>query len=59
VAAEGGSPSARISMVEFPALEGAQSWNDSPEYAQARAIAPAAFKGRVLMSVEGVTAKEA
>jgi uncharacterized protein (DUF1330 family) len=55
VVAEGGSPSAPISMVEFPALEGAQSWHDSPEYAQARAITPASFKGRVLMSVEGVT----
>jgi len=41
-------------MVEFPSIEGAKAWYDSPEYAAARALTPAAFRGRVLMFVAGV-----
>jgi uncharacterized protein (DUF1330 family) len=44
-------------MVEFPSIEEAKAWYDSPENAQARALTPAAFRGRVLMFVEGVKAK--
>lgn len=54
VVVEGQSPSAHLSMAEFPTIEDAQSWYDSPENAEARAITPAAFRGRVLMFVEGV-----
>ena len=59
VVVEGESPSARLSMVQFPTIEDAESWYDSAEYAEARAITPAAFKGRALMFVEGVKAEEA
>src|SRR5215471_15637332 len=48
VVVEGESPSAHLSMVEFPTIEDAKSWYDSPEYAEARAITPATFTGRVL-----------
>jgi uncharacterized protein (DUF1330 family) len=51
---EGESPSDRLSMVEFPSIEHARAWYESPEYAEARAITPATFKGRVLMFVEGI-----
>ena len=50
---EGESPSRRLSMVEFPSMEDAKAWYDSPEYAEARALTPAAFSGRLLMFVEG------
>jgi uncharacterized protein (DUF1330 family) len=40
-------------MVQFPAIEDALAWYNSPENEEARAITPAAFKGRVLMFVEG------
>lgn len=56
---EGQSPSTRLSMIQFPTIEDAESWYDSPENAEARAITPAAFKGRVLMFAEGVKAEEA
>ena len=59
VVVEGESLSAHLSMVEFPTIEDAKSWYDSPENAEARAITPAAFRGRVLMFVEGVKAEEA
>ena len=59
VVVEGESPSAHLSMVEFPTIEDAKSWYDSPGNAEARAITPAAFRGRVLMFVEGVKAEEA
>jgi len=52
--AEGESPSRHLSMVEFPTIEHAKAWYDSPEYAEARALTPATFRGRVLMFVEGV-----
>jgi uncharacterized protein (DUF1330 family) len=54
VVVEGESPSGHLSMVEFPSMEDAKAWYDSPEYAEARALTPAAFKGRVLMFLEGV-----
>jgi uncharacterized protein (DUF1330 family) len=46
-------------MVQFPTIEDAESWYDSPENAEARAITPAAFKGRALMFVQGVKAEQA
>jgi uncharacterized protein (DUF1330 family) len=54
VVVEGESPSGHLSMVEFPSIEHAKAWYDSPEYAEARALTPATFRGRVLMFVEGV-----
>jgi uncharacterized protein (DUF1330 family) len=57
VVVEGESPSAHLSMAEFPSIEHAKAWYDSPEYAEARAMTPATFRGRVLMFVEGVKAK--
>jgi uncharacterized protein (DUF1330 family) len=57
IVVEGESPSAHLSMVEFPSIEHAKAWYDSPEYAEARSLTPATFKGRVLMFVEGVKAK--
>lgn len=51
---EGESPLGHLSMVEFPSIEDAQAWYDSPEYAEARALTPAAFRGRMLMFVEGI-----
>jgi len=50
---EGESPSGHLSMVEFPSIEDARAGYDSPEYAEARAITPAAFRSRILMLVEG------
>jgi uncharacterized protein (DUF1330 family) len=41
----GESPLGHLSMVEFPSIEDAQAWYDSPEYAGARALTPAAFRG--------------
>ena len=54
VVVEGESPSNYLSMVEFPSMEGARAWYNSPEYAAARDLTPAAFRGRLLMFVEGV-----
>lgn len=51
---EGESPAGHLSMVEFPSINHANAWYDSPEYAEARALTTAAFKGRVLMFVEGI-----
>jgi len=56
VVVEGESPSGHLSMVEFPSIEHAKAWYDSAEYAKARALTPATFRGRVLMFVEGVKA---
>lgn len=58
VVVEGESPSGHLSMVEFPSIEHARAWYDSPEYAEARALTPAAFRGRILMFVEGVRGEE-
>ena len=54
VVVEGESPSNHLSMVEFPSMEDAKAWYDSPEYAEARDLTPAAFRGRLLIFVEGV-----
>jgi uncharacterized protein (DUF1330 family) len=54
VVVEGESPSNYISMVEFPSMEDAKAWYNSPEYAEARDLTPAAFRGRLLILVEGV-----
>jgi uncharacterized protein (DUF1330 family) len=59
VVVEGQSPSRHLSMVEFPSIEHAKAWYVSPENAEARALTKAAFRGRVLMFVEGVKAKRA
>jgi uncharacterized protein (DUF1330 family) len=56
VVVEGESLSWHLSMVEFPSIEHAKTWYDSPENIEARALTPAAFRGRVLMFVEGVQA---
>jgi hypothetical protein len=40
-----------LSMVEFPSMEHAKAWYDSPENAEARALTPAAFRGRLLIFV--------
>jgi len=52
VVVEGQLLSRHLSMVEFPSIEHAKAWYDSPENAEARALTPAAFRGRVLMFVE-------
>jgi uncharacterized protein (DUF1330 family) len=54
VLVEGETPSGHLSMVEFPSIEHAKAWYESPAYAEARALTPATFTGRVLMFVEGV-----
>jgi uncharacterized protein (DUF1330 family) len=55
VVVEGESQSSNLSVVEFPSMGHAKAWYDSPENAEARAITSAAFKGRVVMFVEGVS----
>jgi uncharacterized protein (DUF1330 family) len=55
---EGEPPSSHLSMVEFPSIEQAKAWYDSPENAEARALTATAFRGRVLMFVEGVRPAE-
>lgn len=52
---EGVRPTARMSVVEFPSLDQARAWYDSPEYAEARELTPQAFEGRTLLFVEGVS----
>jgi uncharacterized protein (DUF1330 family) len=54
VVVEGESPSGHLSMAEFPSIEHAKAWYDSLEYAEARALTPATFRGRIVMFVEGV-----
>ena len=44
VVVEGESLSAHLSMVEFPSMEDAKIWYDSPEYAEARCHPPATFE---------------
>lgn len=39
----------RIVVMEFPSVEAARGWYDSPEYAEARAMAPEAFERRLLV----------
>ncbi|MGH8996154.1 MAG: DUF1330 domain-containing protein [Acidimicrobiales bacterium] len=52
---EGEFANGHLSVVEFPSMEDAKAWYDSPEYAEARALTPATFTGRVLMFVEGLS----
>ena len=52
VVVEGESPSRHLSIVEFPSMDDIEAWYESCEYAEARAITPATFRGRVLMFVE-------
>jgi uncharacterized protein (DUF1330 family) len=54
VVLEGETPLRHVSMVEFPSIDDARAWYDSPDNVEARALTPAAFRGRVLMFVEGV-----
>jgi uncharacterized protein (DUF1330 family) len=58
VVVEGESPSNHLSMVEFPSMEDAKAWYNSPEYAEARDLTPAAFRGRLLFFVEGVNTNQ-
>jgi uncharacterized protein (DUF1330 family) len=58
VVVEGESPSNHLSMVEFPSMEDAKAWYNSPEYAEARDLTSAAFRGRLLIFVEGVKANQ-
>ncbi len=51
---EGESKIGHLSMVEFPSMKDARAWYDSIENAEARTLTPSAFRGRVLMIVEGV-----
>jgi uncharacterized protein (DUF1330 family) len=53
VVVEGETPSNHLSMVEFPSMEDARAWYNSPEYAEARDLTPAAFRGRLLIFAEG------
>lgn len=57
VVVEGESSSRQLSMVEFTSVEVAAAWYDSPEYAEARGVTPATFRGRLLMFVEGTKSK--
>ncbi len=52
VVVEGESTKRYITIAEFPSIEHAKTWYNSPENAEARAITPAAFKGRLLMFVK-------
>jgi uncharacterized protein (DUF1330 family) len=54
VVVEGETPLRHISMVEFPSIDEARSWYDSPDNVEARALTAAAFRGRVLMFVAGL-----
>ena len=51
---EGESAPNAIVIVEFPTMERAREWYQSPEYAEALAIRPKALNRRLLF-VEGVT----
>jgi uncharacterized protein (DUF1330 family) len=54
--AEGEWPSQqRVVIIEFPTMDRLRAWYDSPEYAPARALAPAALR-RQLLFVEGIDA---
>ncbi len=51
---EGETTLRHVSMVEFPSMDDARAWYDAPENVEARAVAATAFRGRLLMFVEGV-----
>jgi uncharacterized protein (DUF1330 family) len=50
---EGSWAPARVVILEFPSVERARAWWQSPEYAEARAIRQATSEGTLLI-VEGV-----
>ena len=50
---EGHTPWPRTIVIKFDSRDAAMAWYDSPDNAEARAVTPAAFIGRVLMLVEG------
>ena len=50
---EGDWPQVRRVIIEFPTLEAAKQWWDSPEYAGPKAMRRANSKGRLLL-LEGV-----
>ena len=45
----------RLVIVEFPSVERAQAWLDSPEYAKARALRHASARSNMIV-IEGVPA---
>ena len=46
---EGETPSRHLSMVEFPSMEVAKAWYDSPEYAAAKAVRQGATNLRLIV----------
>lgn len=53
--AEGGWQPQRLVVLEFPSVERARAWLDSPEYAAARRLRQASTRSRIVI-VEGVAA---
>ena len=51
---EGDWPERRRVIIEFPSLDAAQKWWDSPEYEKPKALRKANSKGRLLL-VEGAS----
>ena len=51
---EGEWPERRRVIIEFPSVEAARKWWDSPEYAKPKALRKANSKGRLLL-LEGAT----
>ena len=52
---EGEWPNRRRVLLEFPSLEAAKTWWDSPEYEKPKALRQAHSNGRLIL-LEGVTA---
>ena len=52
-AVEGDWPERRRVIIEFPSLEKAKEWWDSPEYAKPKSMRRANSKGRLIL-LEGV-----
>ena len=50
---EGGWQPRRLVMLEFPSIDQAQAWLDSPEYAPARRLRQLSAKSRMVV-IEGV-----
>ena len=50
---EGGWQPSRLVIVEFPSVERAREWLDSPEYAEARAIRRATTRTNMVV-IEGI-----
>ena len=50
---EGGWPPRRLVVLEFPSLEQAKAWLESPEYAPARRLRQISAKSRMVL-IEGV-----